>query len=198
MGYALGTIVQQVVLLAATEGAGNAASLLSKSAVLESVSAKFIALGGPLKAAAEGVADLAADLKVTKMCFVAGTMVHTDRGLKAIETIQAGDLVLSRDEQTDKQGCKPVLQTVVTHPSRLYHVTYRTAQGTDATLVSTGEHPFYMPERHAFVPAKELLAGDGLSLADGTGAIVIAITAEDAPEGQTFKTYNFEVQAFHT
>jgi hypothetical protein len=63
-----------------------------------------------------------------EFCFVAGTLVHTDQGLKVIEKVSTGDRVLARDEFTGEQTFKPVLATVITHPARLYHLQYRTRQ----------------------------------------------------------------------
>lgn len=34
------------------------------------------------------------------MCFAAGTLVHTENGLRPIEEVKKGDLVWSRDEAT--------------------------------------------------------------------------------------------------
>ena len=51
----------------------------------------------------------ALELAVQKQCFVAGTLIHTKDGLKAIEDIQIGDLVLSKDDQTGEVAYKPVV-----------------------------------------------------------------------------------------
>lgn len=142
------------------------------------------------------------------------------------EDIRPGDWVLSRDEQTGEQAYKPVLKTFVTRPDRLYHVRYRTADGLESELVSTGEHPFYVAGREdsistretvrgfnsvaggtrnaalveaiGFVAAKELRAGDELRLTDGQPAHIISVGIEDAAPGETFTTYNFEVADFHS
>ena len=132
------------------------------------------------------------------MCFVAGTLVQTSEGPRPIESIRPGDLVLSRDEASGEQGYKPVLDTVVTRPDRLYHVRYRTLDGIEAELVGTGEHPFYVVNRFSFIPAARLEVGDVLRLADGNQAEVSGIDIEEAVDGEAFTTYNFEVADFHT
>ncbi len=43
-------------------------------------------------------------------CFIAGTLVLTATGYKAIEDIQVGDLVLAYDEETGEQAFKPVVR----------------------------------------------------------------------------------------
>lgn len=45
----------------------------------------------------------------TAACFFAGTLVATANGLAAIETIKAGDYVLSTDPDTMQTIYKPVL-----------------------------------------------------------------------------------------
>jgi len=104
------------------------------------------------------------------MCFAAGTKIHTEQGLRNIEDIVPGDIVLSRDTHSREMAFREVRQTFITHPSRLYSVCYRDSQDVNAPedrLVYTGEHPFYVVGKNDFVPANELLPGDELSLASG-------------------------------
>ncbi len=156
-------------------------------------------------------------IEAHKVCFVAGTQVLTPDGSKNIEDIRAGDLVLSRSDETGEQGYRQVLQTFVTHPTRLYHLRYRAREaetsggaekkeegasddddGPSAELVGTGEHPFWRVDDRRWVPLKELRVGDRLSLADRREAIVERIVIENAPAGERFTTYNFEVEEWHT
>jgi hypothetical protein len=144
--------------------------------------------------------DLLADA-TNQMCFVAGTPVHTEAGLLGIEKVRPGMSVLSRDEATGEQTFKPVKETFITHPDSLYKVTYSIDLSGDevlSELVCTGEHPFFVAQRRAFVPAKELAPGDHLFLVNGTHAVVRAIEQVHAAAGETFTTYNFEVEDFHT
>jgi len=83
---------------------------------------------------AEKMNDLKKLGKTTKMCFVAGTQVLVqgddgEQATKPIEEIEPGDMVWSRSDLTGKQGFKPVLQTFVTRPVELVHLTYRRATG---------------------------------------------------------------------
>ena len=198
-GKILGRITGEALVLVLTEGAGQIAEL-SKAALLqkllprllkvEELAPRTVELTQYVEKSVEG-------LKTTKMCFVAGTLVHTDQGLKPIETIKAGDLVLSRNEQTSRQKYKPVIQTMVTHPTRLYHVIFRTQTGKEESLVCTGEHPFHVAVRGDFVAARELQPGEVLTLAEGSSAQILSITTEDALD-RAFTTYNFEVADFHT
>lgn len=86
-----------------------------------------------------------------------------------IESIEPEDMVLARDEFTGEQGLKPVLYTITTHPDTLYLVSFEPGDGAEETLVTTGEHPFYVAGREAFVPAAELAVGDVLALARSPG-----------------------------
>ncbi|MBA3707214.1 MAG: hypothetical protein H0W83_00165, partial [Planctomycetes bacterium] len=159
-------------------------------------------------------------LTTTKMCFVAGTPVHTDHGLLAIETIHTGDHVLSRDPRTGIQRFQRVAATFVTHPTTLYKVVIgachpeptssissstTNSEGSDdlsesatLALTCTGTHPFWVIEQNDFVPAEDLRSGEHVLLADGDSAIVMRTEVEAVPDGQSFTTYNFEVEVFHT
>jgi hypothetical protein len=160
------------------------------------------------------------DLAVTRMCFVAGTQVHTASGLKSIEDLRAGDRVLSRDPRTREQAYQPVVRTVTTRPTRLYHVRYRARaqtsggsqsgasssdesnedgddEGEPRELVATGEHPFFVVEADDFVAAERLKAGDILAMASGGLAEVVGVEVEEAAS-EPFTTYNIEVDGFGT
>ncbi len=47
----------------------------------------------------------------TQVCFSGGTLVHTPNGLAKIEELQAGDLLLTYNEETQEQEYKPIVQT---------------------------------------------------------------------------------------
>ena len=144
------------------------------------------------------------------LCFVAGTLVHTDRGLRTIEDIRAGDRVWSRDPASGAVAYKRVRDTFVSHHTRLYHVQYlprRAVGGEDgeavsadgdepAELVTTETHPFFVVNRQAFIPAAALNPGDQLQLADGGSAVVLRTTIDERREPVT--TYNLDVDDFHT
>ena len=52
--------------------------------------------------------------------FVAGTLIHTQTGLKPIEQIQVGDFVLSKSENSSEQAYKRVTQTFVCEAQELW------------------------------------------------------------------------------
>ena len=86
---------------------------------------------------------LKTDLKYNRACFVAGTLVHTDKGLVPIQDIKVGDMVLSRDEfnpQGDLQY-KPVLSTFKSQQKeRIYKVEYPTNDGMEYISVTHFTH----------------------------------------------------------
>lgn len=155
-----------------------------------------------VKTALARLADDVAFLLKTNICFVAGTKVHTVEGLKSIEDIRPGDMVLTRAESAGSDDVSPVympvLQAFITHPDTLYHVSLRTEGGEEETLSTTAGHPFYVSDKACFVEACELNTGDTLFLPEGRTAAVTGIRIERAEPGTSFTTYNFAVADTHT
>ncbi|MEM1060433.1 MAG: polymorphic toxin-type HINT domain-containing protein, partial [Verrucomicrobiota bacterium] len=202
-GYYTGRVLFEVagVLLPASK-AGNLGKL-SKAQFLEDLAEVKYFQSGKGLAALDSTDALRLKMLESIMCFVAGTLIHTHDGLVAIENIQPGMWVLSRDPSTQELDYKQVVQTFVTHPTRLYHLCYRTREGDggneNSELVScTGEHPFWVEEKQSFVPTEELQIGNTFLLGNETTAVLESIQVEEAPIGENFTTYNFEVADFHT
>ena len=64
-------------------------------------------------------------------CFPAGTRITTDKGLKRIEDIQVGDMVLSKHESgMGEKEFKPVVRTVVHHNKPIFELTYAIVEAT--------------------------------------------------------------------
>ncbi len=201
VGRAFGRIYGEIVLAVASVGVGY----ISKGATLVSVLQKLRVAPWmqryPLTLAKiDSLIIRAQGMTTTIMCFVAGTPVHTADGLRPIESIQAGDLVLSRDERTGETGFKPVVETFVTHPEALYRITINNGADSE-TLICTGEHPFYSATAEQFVPAAELSVGETLVLqsAEPTAHITDIQVERGPPEGDgRYTTYNFEVADWNT
>jgi hypothetical protein len=200
-GRIVGRITGEVLLLVATDGLAQAtkAGVLGETVQrLRQVSFLPEAVRAPVLERLTAIEQFAARLATTRMCFVAGTPVWTAEGPRPIETIRVGDRVLSRDPGSGEQGFRPVLGTVTTHPSVLYHVRVSDAGGREEEIVGTAQHPFFVQERCGFVPAAELAAGNTLVLASGLPASVVEVGHVAAAAGASFTTYNFEVEEFHT
>lgn len=83
-------------------------------------------------------------------CFVAGTMVETINGPKAIETICPGELVLTR------AGWRPVIRSGLTNPNAKV-MAIKFSNG--AELIGTPNHPIYI-EGQGFVPMDTIRYGN--------------------------------------
>ena len=123
-------------------------------------------------------------------CFIAGTKVLTIDGLKAIEDIEVGDVVVATDPETGETTEKKVKNTFVNETDELTHVF---VDGEE--IVCTPGHKFYVPEK-GWTSAIELRAGDQLQLVNGEYVTVEAVQHEILEE--PVKVYNFEVEDFHT
>lgn len=89
-------------------------------------------------------------------CFPAGTLVHTETGKRAIETIRRGDKVLSQDPATGELSYQVVTRTTLRPPSA---TTRMTIAGEEIT--STTGHPFWVIGK-GWTMAKHLSVGDRL------------------------------------
>ena len=131
-----------------------------------------------------------ASLTSPGLCFKEGTLVETEDGLKPIEEIKEGDLVLAFDEQTGEQSFKSVARLFRNTTSEWYHITVNGEE-----IICTAEHPFYVVGM-GFVPAKDLSVKDKLLSSDNSVVEIDSITIERLTTPET--TYNFEVEDFHT
>jgi Hint domain len=101
-------------------------------------------------------------------CFTPGTMIETDRGARAIEALQPGDLVLTRDN-----GCQPVLwissrtvpargrfAPVVFAPGALGNPVALAVSPQHRMLITGWQAELFFGEEEVLVPAKHLVNGD--------------------------------------
>jgi hypothetical protein len=128
----------------------------------------------------------ASEIRLCVSCFNAGTPVWTDQGPVAIERLQIGDLVLSRDVETGELTYKPVLLTTVRAKRRLTALTVG-----EEKIQATGGHLFWV-SGSGWVRAKELKSSDVLHTATNP----ISVTATEP--GIIAETYNLVVADFHT
>jgi RHS repeat-associated protein len=136
-------------------------------------------------------------------CFVAGTPVQTRGGLKAIETIKAGDEVLSWNQSTHQAEYKPVLRTFVNQAAVL--VTIAVA-GQESPIITTPGHLFYVHRARDNISADEaeadgqwvfacaLHAGQEVRRATGEWSHISRVGRRIGPA----LVYNFEVADNHT
>lgn len=119
-------------------------------------------------------------------CLVVGTPIWTERGLVAIERIQIGDRVLSKNIETGELAYKVVLHTTVREP----FPTTKFLIG-DETIQATQGHHFWVSGR-GWTKTRELAAEQPLHTPIGVTRVASTESAEPAP------TYNLVVADFHT
>lgn len=127
----------------------------------------------------------------TMQCFVRGTLVLTPYGLRPIEQIQIGDLVMAMNVANGVIAAQTVKQTYCHPTDELVTVTIN-----EEDIVTTPTHPFYVQQRGAFVAASELDEGELLMDADGHS---VMITGKEFRHMQTpVDVYNLNVSEYHT
>ncbi len=124
-------------------------------------------------------------------CFIAGTLVATINGLIAIESIKAGDYVLSANPDTMEIAYKLILETYVREVDKLIHLVVNGEE-----IISTFDHPFYVKDK-GFVSAEMLWIGAELINNNGDILFVEKIYRE-VLDNQTRTVYNFKVDEYHT
>jgi Pretoxin HINT domain len=112
-------------------------------------------------------------LKTGLGCFIKGTRVQTQQGLKRIEDIKVGDYVLSSPEDgTGKPEYKRVVNTFVHSDKTITEIGYHKEGASQArVLVATGNHPFWV-EGIGWTRADLLQKYQVLRMADGSRAEV--------------------------
>jgi hypothetical protein len=81
----------------------------------------------------------------TQCCFVAGTLIHTDKGLVPIEHIKVGDMVLSKPENGEGGvAYKPVIDTFEFDDKEIWYVEFQNSLCYERERVWSGEIPYYV------------------------------------------------------
>jgi hypothetical protein len=121
-----------------------------------------------------------------KACFAPGTMVWTQGGRQAIETIAVGDLVLSQDPLSGELDYRPVLDTTIGDPAevKVLHV-------GDERITATLGHRFWVAGR-GWQMVKFLEPKTTLHSFNGPVRLAAAEEAED------LVCHNLVVEGFHT
>ena len=123
-------------------------------------------------------------------CFVAGTKVLTESGLRNIEDIQVGDYVYALNLDTNEKELKQVTDIFVGKTNELYDVTI------DGKVVSaTPKHQFYVVDK-GWIRAHDLEVGDMLVAKDQTNLVIETIVHRKLTELEN--VYNLTVDGLHT
>jgi len=144
-------------------------------------------------------------------CFPSGTEVHTDRGLRPIETVDAGTKVYACDLATGKW----TLASVVERLSVLYEGDMITIHFDQNSIQATGNQPFHVlkgdrlasrplpqdvPKEEQstsklgrWVEARDLKEGDVLQNKNGEGLIITSLSSRQ----EKTQVYCLEVERYH-
>jgi hypothetical protein len=126
---------------------------------------------------------------VYRSCFAAGTPVWTQGGPAAIETLQAGDMVLSQDPDSGELAFQPLLELTVRPARHLMKI----GVGNE-TIVATRGHRFWV-DGQGWEMAKFLKPRMRLHAVD-RGAEISEVTPQR--ESYEQEAFNLVVDGFHT
>ena len=194
-GYTAGGVVgdlhsQAIPACKAGRLGGVVRGINRSAAVSNGIDAVEAAVDGDLETAIEKGLDARSHAKAaTQPCFAAGTPVRTADGHRMIETLRAGDRVLSRDEHDPAAAI--VEETITEAFARVAPIVVLRVGGKE--LRTTAEHPFFT-EGRGWVPAGMLEPGERLLAGDGQWLPVELAK----PNGEVVTVYNFEVRERHT
>jgi hypothetical protein len=126
-------------------------------------------------------------------CFAAGTPVDTPSGLRAIETLQRGDLVYGFDVQRGERTMERVLEV---ERKLTAGGLVRMRLGDGSFVDVTPEHPVWT-EDGGFVRVAELASGDKLLTAGGKRAELTSLESLATEDGWV-EVWNLVVTGSHT
>jgi hypothetical protein len=126
-------------------------------------------------------------------CFEEGTLVATPEGLRPIEDIAVGDLVLSYDPDTGETSPQAVTALIRPEPKALWRLEARDADGETEVFFVTDDHPWFIEEQ-GWVETRALTPGQRIETADDRGLTILDNAITDRVE----RTYNLSVSGPHT
>ena len=160
---------------------------------LRAMTPDVAATGNRVESSAPEISPSAAALSTPVQASVQSTVKLVTRN---IEDIKEGDLVLARDEHGSQISFKPVKETYRRISHHLRHLTFECSDGTQQTLSTTDEHPFWSATADDFVDAGSLIVGHTMTGPDGESQTLVSSTREEFPNGTP--VFNFQVTDFHT
>ncbi|HEY0147615.1 MAG TPA: polymorphic toxin-type HINT domain-containing protein [Allosphingosinicella sp.] len=126
-------------------------------------------------------------------CLEAGTLVSTPDGLRPIEDIKVGDLVLALNDKTGSIASKLVTDLIRPERKALYSLQTVDSSGEAETFHATDDHPWRV-EGKGWVKTLSLKSGDRIATASGAGIVVTGVSLTERFE----TTYNLTVADWHT
>jgi len=162
---------------------GDKAKLIAAEAALTLAGAKLFS--------AAAKASKSAPCKIN--CFIAGTQVHTEDGIKAIETLQVGDKVLARNEDTGETSYKAIVALFGDKNKDIITVSLTNEQDQTTEIGATPDHPFWVIGQ-GWTRTDKLKSNDTIASIDTGSFLTVTALARAPPQD----TYNFEVEDFHS
>ncbi len=126
-------------------------------------------------------------------CFVAGTLVATPSGSRPIESIRAGDEVVSRDASSGLFATERVVRTIETPSAPIVELALARVDGETETVRATPFHPFFTLDR-GWVEAERLVRGE--ILLDAQDRAIQVVSVADLPTRE--EVFNLEVADTHS
>lgn len=126
-------------------------------------------------------------------CFVAGTLIETNQGLKPIESFIGGELIWSRSDNDFSYNYQPVVATKVTHNQPIYEIVVDNDLGIRESFLTTEEHPFWVKDV-GWQQASVLKEGCILLDRNNNDLYVVSQTLL----AKLDTVYNIEVDDYHT
>ena len=128
-----------------------------------------------------------------RCCFVEGTLVDTEHGLRPIEEIAIGEKVWSRDEKTGETALKPVVDLIHLNQRQIWEVAFTGMDGATASFETTDDHPWWVAGQ-GWKKTEELVVGMAVTTRDGRGMVLASVLETDRIDA----TYNLTVADFET
>jgi intein/homing endonuclease len=127
---------------------------------------------------------------LTDGCFTGDTLVRTSQGLKRIDSIQEGELVLSKNTKTGAIGYKPVLYVYRKSTTNFINLI------VEGELIETTPTHLFMLEKGNWRAAENLKSGDRILTADGEIKTVDEIQVISYDKARPI--FNLNVDEYHT
>lgn len=122
-------------------------------------------------------------------CFLAGTQILTETGMKNIEDIKVGDMVYSINIDNNQKELKKVTELYRGESKDIYELTI----GEEIVKV-TPKHQFYIVDK-GWIRASELKEGDRIVAKDNSNLIINKIEYKYYEE--PLSVYNLTVEGYH-
>jgi len=184
-----GACVENVILPAVD----IATSIPSPASIGKTIVVQGTKRVGFFKRLGRAIGQLFGGRRNRQCCFVAGTLVDTEGGLRPIEEIALGDKVWARDEETGETALKEVADLIQRHERVIWKVSLTGANGEAEAFETTDDHPWWVAGQ-GWKRTAELAAGMAVVTRDGRGMVLVSVLETD----RTDATFNLTVADFET